>query len=272
MKQQKTMRLVESALLLAVAAVLSVIKLIDMPYGGSVTACSALPVLLIGYRYGTRWGLFSGFAYGLVQLLLGMENLSYVTGPMSVAALMVFDYLLAFLAFGLGGVFRRSGRSQATALMLGAALAQVLRYVCHTVAGFTVWRDLSVPFGPAFVYSAAYNATYMLPELLVTLLGAWYLSRALDVGGQVPARAAATRQLPTGAVTLSLLSAAALVVALVWDLVLVFPHLQNGETGDFILSGLSAVNWPVVGVVTAVGAVLALTLALISRRLTKTAE
>ena len=55
-------RLVESALLLAVAAVLSIIKVLDLPYGGSVTACSALPILLVAYRHGTPWGLFTAFA------------------------------------------------------------------------------------------------------------------------------------------------------------------------------------------------------------------
>jgi thiamine transporter len=54
-------RLTESALLIAVAAVLSVLKIVDMPAGGSVTACSMLPLLLVSYRHGTKWGLFTAF-------------------------------------------------------------------------------------------------------------------------------------------------------------------------------------------------------------------
>ena len=69
-------RLTESAIMLAFAAVLSEIKIIHMPYGGSVTAFSMLPLILIAYRYGVKWGLVTSATYGLIQLLLGMDNLS----------------------------------------------------------------------------------------------------------------------------------------------------------------------------------------------------
>ena len=90
-ENSKVLRLVESALLLAIATVLSMIKLLDMPYGGSVTACSALPILLIAYRHGTGWGLFTGLVYSLLQLLLGMNTLSYCTTPLSVVAVILLD-------------------------------------------------------------------------------------------------------------------------------------------------------------------------------------
>ena len=51
-------RLTESAIMLAFATVLSLVKIVDLPYGGSITACSMLPILIIAYRYGTGWGLF----------------------------------------------------------------------------------------------------------------------------------------------------------------------------------------------------------------------
>ncbi len=190
-KNTRVLRLVEGALLLAVATVLSMVKLLDLPYGGSVTACSALPVLLIGYRHGTKFGLFSACVYALLQLLLGTSTLSYFSTPLSIAAVIVLDYVLAFAVLGLGGVFRRAGRDQSAALASGALLVCVLRYVCHVISGCTVWAGLSIPDEAALVYSLAYNATYMLPETLVTVLGAWFFSRCLDVGGEKPRRAAA---------------------------------------------------------------------------------
>lgn len=259
----KVLRLVESALLLALAAVLSLIKVLDLPYGGSVTACSALPLLLIGYRHGVGYGLFAGTAYALIQLLLGMNNLSYFTTPLSIAAVIALDYLLAFAVLGLGGVFRR-GRSQGQALVLSALFTGVLRYVFHVIAGCTVWAGLSIPDSAALVYSLAYNATYMVPEVLVTVLGAWYFSRAVDVQGARPARVTVSEGKKRS--LWSLLAAGAAVAALVTDVVLVFGHLQDGETGDFIITGLADVNWLAVVIVTAVGALLTAVLELIARR------
>ncbi len=274
MKQQtKLLRLVESALLLAVAAVLSMVKVLDLPYGGSITACSALPILLVAYRHGTGWGLFTGFAYGLVQLLLGLNALSYVTTPLSVAAVILLDYILAFMVLGLGGVFRRRCESQSRALLLGALLTGVLRYGLHVVAGCTVWAGLSIPDTAALVYSLAYNATYMVPEILVTLLGVWYLSRALDVREAIPTRAKRTAALPAWSLALSLLSAAALVVTTVWDIVLVFSRLQDAETGDFVITGLASVDWTQFAIVTVAGLAVAGVLSLTARLAAKkTAE
>ncbi len=260
MHNKSVIRLVESGLLLSLAAVLSIVKLLDLPYGGSITACSMLPVILIGYRHGIKYGIFAATAYALIQLLLGTSTLSYVTTPLSIAAVIVLDYLLAFMVLGLGGIFRR-GRSQGQALVLGALLTGALRYLCHVIAGCTVWAGLSIPDSAALVYSLAYNATYMLPEVLVTALGGWYLSRAVDLSGERPARVTAAR----GNVW-SLVSAGAIAASAVTDIVLVFRHLQDAESGDFVITGLVNVDWLTVAIVTVAGAAVAVLAALIGKR------
>ena len=258
----KVLRLVESGLLLAIATVLSLIKLLDMPYGGSVTACSDLPILLIAYRYGTGWGLFSSLVYSLLQLALGASTLSYCTTPLSVVAVILLDYVLAFAVYGLGGVFRKEGRSQGQALVLGALLVQGLRFVCHVISGCTVWAGLSIPTNAALIYSIGYNATYMLPELLVTMLGAWYFSRAVDVSGQRPTRAAANQGNPV----LGVLYPLTLVATVVTDILLIFAHLQNADDGSFTFAGLSEVNWTAAAIVTAAGLLATLVLYLLDRK------
>ncbi len=263
-KSSSVLRLVEGALLIAVATVLSMVKLLDLPYGGSVTACSALPVLLIGYRHGTKFGLFAAFVYSLLQLLLGMNTLSYFTTPLSVAAIILLDYVLAFAVLGLGGVFRREGRSQGQALVLAALLTCVLRYICHVISGCTVWAGLSIPTEAALLYSFAYNATYMLPETLVTVLGAWYLSRGLDVGGERLTRVA-TAGASGRAFALSLCAKGAAAIALVADIVLIFRHLQDAESGDFIITGLANIHWLTVGIVTAAGTLVFAVLTLLAK-------
>ena len=84
MKKQSTVRLVESALLIAIAAVLELISKalgLELPFGGTITLASMFPIVLIAYKYGTKWGLLSGFTYSLVQMLLGAKTVSAMFLP-----------------------------------------------------------------------------------------------------------------------------------------------------------------------------------------------
>ena len=96
---ERNRKLVESALLVAIATVLSMVKLVELPYGGSITLASMLPIVLIAYRSGILWGLGSGFVYGVIQQLLGLKNLSYFTTWQSILAIILLDYLVAFAAY-----------------------------------------------------------------------------------------------------------------------------------------------------------------------------
>ena len=168
-KISKTKTLVESALLVALSTVLGLFPLLQMPYGGSVTLAAMLPICIAAYRHGLLWGFGSGLVYGVVQQLLGLKNLSYFSTWQSILAVILLDYLLAFAAAGLGGIFRNRVKRQNAALSLGALTALTVRYVLHTVSGATVWAGLSIPTGAALIYSVIYNATYMIPETLVTV-------------------------------------------------------------------------------------------------------
>ena len=94
MKSSKTVRaLVESAMMVALSTVLSILKIVEMPYGGSVTVASMLPMIILSYRQGMGWGLGSGAVYAALQQLLGLNSLSYVTGWQSVLAVILLDYI-----------------------------------------------------------------------------------------------------------------------------------------------------------------------------------
>lgn len=75
-KTKTSTTIVECAILIAMAFALSFIKIIDMPYGGSVTAASMVPIIVAGYRHGLKWGLLTGFTYSILQLLMGLANFS----------------------------------------------------------------------------------------------------------------------------------------------------------------------------------------------------
>ena len=106
-------RLTECAIMLALAVVLNELTPFKLPFGGSVTFFAQLPIVIVGYRHGLKWGLFTGFAMGVIEMLFGLENFSYVTGIAAYLILIFADYVIAYSALGLGGVFRKSIKNQA---------------------------------------------------------------------------------------------------------------------------------------------------------------
>ena len=265
----RTKKMVESALMVALSTILSLFNLVQMPYGGSVTPASLLPIVLVAYRHGALWGFGAGLVHGVVQQLLGLNNLSYFTTWQSIVAIILLDYLLAFAAGGLGGVFRRSVKTQSISLVCGGALACLVRYACHVISGATVWAGLSIPTEAALAYSLIYNATYMIPETVVLLLVAYYLGSVLDFRREQPVRLAAKGG-ARGADACGLLAGGIGVAALAVVVSLVFSHMQHAETGEFDIAGLRVPQfagsfWMAVVLIAAISAVV-ITALLITRR------
>ena len=205
----KTKRLTESAMLLSVAIVLELVsKMIipEMPFGGQVTMVSMLPVVLISYRHGVRWGLTAGFCYALIEMAIGTKTVAAAFQPgyfgdgalIGNAILMcLFDYILAYTLLGLGGCFRKVIKNQGIALMCGSLVALGGRYLAHifsgyilfagwaewffTQEGFPGWgaglvQNLSAA-ALGWVYSIVYNGMYMIPEMLLTAAAVLVLGR-----------------------------------------------------------------------------------------------
>ena len=149
--QTKTKRLTESAMLIAVAIVLELVSKMfipEMPFGGQVTLVSMLPIVLISYRHGVRWGLVAGLGYALIEMLIGAKTVAaafqpgyFGDGTMLFKALIMcaLDYLAAFTALGLGGAFRNRFEKSGAALCCGSVLALSVRYVCHISSGYILF-------------------------------------------------------------------------------------------------------------------------------------
>ena len=118
------LKLTESAVMLAFAFVLCLFPLASLPYGGTITACSMLPVVIIAYRYGWKWGLLTGFVFSLLQIVEGgIGTLSAFTKtPGSFLLVFFLDYVIAFTVLGLAGVFRGRIKSQRAELVAGTVL------------------------------------------------------------------------------------------------------------------------------------------------------
>ena len=205
----KTKRITESAMLLAVAIVLELVSKMfipEMPFGGQITLVSMLPIVLISYRHGVKWGLVAGVAYALLEMAIGAKTVAAAFQPgyfgdgvmlLNAFIMCVLDYLVAFTVLGLGGIFRNKIENRGTALMCGSLVALGARYVAHiasgyilfsgwaewffTQDGFPAWgANLVASMGPqalGLTYSVVYNGMYMVPEILITAVVALLLAR-----------------------------------------------------------------------------------------------
>lgn len=184
--------LAECGVLIALATVLSLVKVFKLPWGGSITLLSMLPIVLIAIRHGVKTGVFAAFIFALIQLLFGitMDGLLGwgLTAGMLIACILL-DYVIAFTVIGLAGVWRTKGVGGAIG---GTAFAIFLRFVSHVLSGVYVfasagklWEGFATD--NTWLYSILYNGAYMLPELIFTVIGAAILYKALP-GGLVKAQ------------------------------------------------------------------------------------
>ena len=196
-KTSKTKIIVEAALMVAISAVLSIWpKFKFLPYGGSITVCSMLPIILLSYRRGLKWGFLGAFAFALIQTITGFTSSGM--GAVAFVVELLFDYILAFTALGIGGIFRNKFNSTKKELVSGSILGLLLRFLCHFISVFYVWGEYAEWFfgevgtwGQAILsnmsgaalsafYSFVYNATYMVPEIIFTAIVAYLIAPFAD--------------------------------------------------------------------------------------------
>lgn len=146
------------AMALALGTVLSNLKLFSFPWGGSVTVLSMLVICLPGYWFGLGAGLLTGVAYGILQLLFD----PYVLYPMQ----LVVDYLLAFGAMGLSGLFSNSKNG----IIKGYIAAILGRYVFAVISGWIFFGSYAWEGWTALPYSLVYNGIYIFAEAAITLI------------------------------------------------------------------------------------------------------
>lgn len=199
--QQTTRRLVTSAMLIAVASVLALVSefipFLQLRFGGTLTLASMLPIILISYMYGLKWGLGSAAVYAVIQIFMGFKTVAALFTPDSdsymalwmAICVVLLDYFLAYTSLGLGGIFARK-KGGCLRLVLGGVVAQVICYAFHVLSGFLFYgawadwfftesaaKDLAISGwimehlsgrGLALLYSLIYNALYMLPGIVLT--------------------------------------------------------------------------------------------------------
>ena len=258
-KRHSAIALVECAIMIALSTVLSIIKIIDLPYGGAVTIASMLPIVIAVYRHGGVFGIGVCLTNSAIQLLLGMNNLSYAINWQAAVAIILFDYIIAFSVFSVSAIFKNKLKNQVSAITLGVVLASALRFLCHTIVGCTIWAGISIPTSATILYSLSYNATYMIPEALILTLCTAYIFGELDFSKKLPSRRNGKGLDRTNS-ALILSAGLSLLIGIIVDIVLVFSKLQNEESGELDFSGLANVNYPLLIIVSAISVILFISL------------
>ena len=177
-KSYNLKRLCVSAIMIALATVLSLVKIYTLPLGGSITLLSMLPIVFLSVNYGIGWGFFSAFAYSLIQFFLDLAAISsWGLTPAIFIGCIVFDYILAYTALGIAGIFRNKG---ALGAALGTCLALFLRFFSHLLSGLILFRSYEM-FNSPFLWSLCYNGSYMLPEMIFTAIATFALFKNKNI-------------------------------------------------------------------------------------------
>ena len=160
-KKMGTRQLVFCAMAMALAFITSYLKLFNMPWGGSVTLCSMLFIVLVANWYGPKTGVLVGLAYGILQFIQEPYVLSFFQ--------VCCDYILAFAALGVAGFFAKSKHG----LLKGYIAAVIARGAFHALGGYLYWMDNmpdNFPKALTSVYPIVYNYSYLLAEGIITVI------------------------------------------------------------------------------------------------------
>ncbi len=213
---ERTKKLTTTAVMVALATALALVSaaipFLNLPFGGGFTLASMLPIVLISYLYGLRWGFSAAGVYSLVQIALGaFTGGGYVIALFTAGSdsymgigtglgVILLDYVVAYTVLGIGGLFRKK-LSPIPALVLGSIVALALRYLVHIVSGalffgiFAEWFFGQEGFyaigqwiletfsggGLSIIYSVFYNGLYMIPEIIITAVVAVPVARLPQV-------------------------------------------------------------------------------------------
>ncbi|PYG89749.1 thiamine transporter [Ruminiclostridium sufflavum DSM 19573] len=157
MKTMSTKMLVEAGVMIALAQILSYVKLYESYNGGSVTLGSMLPIIIFAIRWGSKPGIFAGLVFGFLQFALGTKFSYHPIG-------IFIDYLFAFGVLGLAGLFRKN----IFTIVGSVFIAMAGRFTFHFISGVFLWYMYTPEGMNLYLYSLIYNGSYMLPEFLIS--------------------------------------------------------------------------------------------------------
>ena len=178
-RRESIRKMVECALLVAVAVAIDLIPFPKWPQGGSVSLCM-IPIVFCSYRNGAKWGLAAGFVLSCVQMIMGF----YIPPANTVWAIILcvlLDYVIAFTALGSADIFAKlCGKYKAVGYAIGAIFAGIIRFVCSFLSGVILWGSYAPEGASVWVYSLTYNGSYMIPNTVIAAVAITLLCGLID--------------------------------------------------------------------------------------------
>lgn len=120
-------------------------------------------------RYGTAvycgvqaHGPVRGAATGVVYSVVAMIMDGVIYHPLSV----LLDYVLAFGVIGIAGLFEANTKG----IIEGTVLGVAGRFLSSFLSGWLLFAAYAPEGQSPFVYSLVYQATYLVPELILNIL------------------------------------------------------------------------------------------------------
>jgi thiamine transporter len=144
-----TLILVECAMMIAMSTVLSMLIIYQMPQGGAVTCAGMVPLVLVSYRHGLKWGVITAFAHSLLQMII-LFNVPPAKTLGAFFAVILLDYVLAFTVLVTAAFFGRPFKNRAVSVAVGSIAVTFLRFMCSFLSGILVWaatRPRALPSG-----------------------------------------------------------------------------------------------------------------------------
>ena len=175
MRNTKIRALCECAIMVALAFVLSYVRLFKMPLGGSITLASMLPIMLIAIKYGPKIGVGTAFVYSLTQLLQAYiegDVFPYCETALTLVICMLFDYVFPFTVLGLAGVFKnlRLFKRKQVAAYVGMVTVVIARFFSHFITGVAIWGQWAPDGMGKYLYSLGYNGSFLAVDLAICLI------------------------------------------------------------------------------------------------------
>ena len=177
MMKKRTVDLTRMAIMIALACALSFFKIIELANGGSVTLGSMVPIILISYITDFKKAILTSVVYSLTQMLFTgimvppTQNFTYYL------MVIMLDYVIAFSVLGLAGPLTRKIKNVTLKMITGAIIAVFFRFICHFWSGVLIWGVYAPEGQSAYLYSLVYNSSYMILELVITVVIIGLLSK-----------------------------------------------------------------------------------------------
>ena len=168
MKKTNTKKLTLSAVMVALATVLSFVSVYRLANGGSVTLASMVPIIVISYLYDAKWSVITSLVYALLQMMMGFYP-PPTNDIISYFMVVMLDYVIAFGCLGLAGTFFKMFGKNKIAITLSGAIVVIMRFVCHFLSGIIIWGVWAPEGQSVYWYSLTYNGSYMGLELVITV-------------------------------------------------------------------------------------------------------